>query len=57
MAKERIEKTLVVFNLEELNQALHIAQRNDDDEIQHFMLKIFIKKVEGVLRRRCGEIR
>jgi len=57
MAKERIEKALVVFTLEELRQTLQIAQRNDNDEIQHFMLKNFIKKVEGVLRRRCGEIR
>lgn len=57
MAKERIEKTLLVFNLEELRQTLQIAQRNDNEEIQHFMLKNFIKKVEGVLRRRCGEIR
>jgi nitrogen regulatory protein PII len=57
MAKERIEKTLVIFNEEELRQTLQIAQRNKQKEIQYFMMKIFIKKVEAVLRRRCGEIR
>jgi hypothetical protein len=57
MAKERIEKTLVTFSIEELRQVLLIAQRNDHEEIQHFMIKVFIKKVEAVLRRRCGEIR
>jgi hypothetical protein len=57
MAKERIEKTLVIFNEEELRQTLQIAQRNKQEEIQHYMMKIFIKKVEAVLRRRCGEIR
>ncbi len=54
MAKERIEKTLVVFTEEEVRQILELAQRNDEEEIQHFMLKIFVKKVEYILRRRCG---
>ena len=54
MAKERIEKTLVVFDEEEVRQLLELAQRNDDEEIQQFMLKIFIKKVEAILRRRCS---
>jgi len=54
MAKERIEKTLVIFDEEEVCQLLQLAQRNDPQEIQHFMLKLFIKKVEETLRRRCG---
>jgi len=53
MAKERIEKTLVVFDEEEVRQLLELAKQDDDDEIQLFMLKVFVKKVEGILRRRC----
>lgn len=54
MAKDRIEKTLIVLNEEEVRQLLQIAHRNDPEEIQDFMLKVFIKKVEQTLRRRCG---
>lgn len=54
MAKERIEKTLVTFDEEEVRQVLLIAQRNDPQEIQRYMLKVFIKKVEAILRHRCG---
>ena len=54
MAKQRIEKTLVVFNEEEIRELFELAQRNNDEEIQHYMLKVFIKKVEAILRRRCG---
>ena len=54
MAKERIEKTLVVFDEEEVRQLFELVKQADDDEIQHFMLKIFVKKVEAILRRRCG---
>ena len=55
MAKERIEKTLVVMEEMEVRELLEVAQRNDPQEIQHFMLKVFIKKVEQTLRRRCGK--
>ena len=54
MAKERIEKTLVVFDEGEVRQLLELAQQNNNEEIQLFMLKVFIKKVEAILRRRCG---
>ena len=54
MAKQRIEKTLVVLEEEEVRQLLRIAQRKDPQEIQSYMLKVFIKKVEAVLRRKCG---
>ena len=54
MAKDRIEKTLVVFTEEEVRQILELARRNNDEEIRQFMLKVFIKKVEQILRRRCG---
>ena len=54
MAKEHIEKTLIILEEEEVRQLFHVAQRNDPKEIQHFMLQVFIKKVEAALRRRCG---
>lgn len=54
MAKERIEKTLVVFTEEEVRHILELARRNEEEEIQQFMMKVFIKKVEYILRRRCG---
>jgi len=54
MARQRIEKTLVVFDEEEIRQLFALAKQDDDEEIQRFMLKVFVKKVEGILRRRCG---
>jgi hypothetical protein len=54
MAKQRIEKTLIIFNYEEVRQILQIARRKDAQEIQNYMMKVFIKKVEAVLRRKCG---
>ncbi len=53
MAKQRIEKTLIVLEETEVRQVFQIAQRNDPQEIQRYMMKVFIKKVEAVLRRRC----
>lgn len=53
MAKQRIERTLVVLEEAEVRQVLQIAQKNDSQEIQRYMIKVFIKKVEAILRRRC----
>jgi len=54
MAKDRIEKTLIVLNEDEVRQLLQVAQRNDPEEIKRYMKEVFIKKVEATLRRRCG---
>jgi len=54
MAKEQIEKTLIVLEEAEVRQLLQLAQRNDPEEIRLFMMTFFIKKVEATLRRRCG---
>ncbi len=54
MAKLRIEKTLIVLDEEEVRQFIRIARQKDAQEIQRYMLKVFIKKVEAVLRRKCG---
>lgn len=54
MAKDRVENTLIVLDEEEVRQLLEVAQRNDPDEIKHYMMKVFIKKVDATLRRRCN---
>ncbi|MGB9674039.1 MAG: hypothetical protein ACPL3P_07855 [Anaerolineales bacterium] len=54
MAKERIEKTLIVLDEKEVRQLLEMAKRNNAEEIKEYMFKVFIKKVELVLRRRCS---
>ncbi len=54
MPKERIERTLIVLNEEEVRQALLLAQHGDQDEILRFMTRVIAKKVEAALRRRCG---
>ena len=54
MAKERIEKTLLILEEDEVRQLLETAQRDDPEEIQHFMMQLVIKKVEATLRRRCS---
>lgn len=53
MAKDRIAKTLLIFEEEEVQEILQIAARKQPEEIHKYMLKVFIKKVEAALRRRC----
>lgn len=54
MAKERIEKTLIILEEAEVRQVLAVAQRNDPEEIYRFVVQVIAKKVEAALRRRCG---
>ncbi|MGC8779770.1 MAG: hypothetical protein ACP5UQ_02800 [Anaerolineae bacterium] len=54
MARERIEKTLVILEEEEVRQILAIAERDDPEEIYRFVVQVIAKKVEEALRRRCG---
>jgi hypothetical protein len=54
VAKERIEKTLITLDEEEVRLVLLLAQRNDPDEILQFVTRVIAKKVEAALRRRCG---
>jgi len=54
MAKERIEKTLLILDEDEVRQVLAIARRDDPAEIAAFVTQVVIKKVEAALRRRCG---
>lgn len=53
MAKQRIEKMLIILEEAEVRQILQIAQRNDPKEIKSYLVKVFIKKIDVLLRRRC----
>lgn len=53
MAKERIEKTLIILDEDEVRQILQIAQRENPEEILGLLTQVIAKKVEAALRQRC----
>ena len=54
MAKQRIEKTLVILNEDELRQVMRLARQGDTDAIYKFVKDVIAKRVEEAIRRRCG---
>lgn len=54
MAKERIEKTLVILEEADVRLMFAVAQRDDPAEIYRFVTLVIARKVEEALRRRCG---
>ena len=54
MAKQRIEKTLVILNEAELRQVMQLACQADTDAIYKFVREVIAKRVEEAIRRRCG---
>ena len=54
MAKQRIEKTLVILNEDELRLVIRLAKQNDPDAIYKFIREVIAKRVEEAIRRRCG---
>lgn len=54
MAKQRIEKTLIILDEDEIHQVMQLAQRNDPQEIYRFVKEVIAAKVEAALRMRCG---
>jgi len=54
MAKQRIEKTLVILNEDELRQVMLLARQADTDAIYRFVRDVIAKRVEEAIRRRCG---
>ena len=54
MAKQRIEKTLVILNEDELRQVMRLAQQNEPEAIYKFVKDVIAKRVEEAIRRRCG---
>ena len=54
MPKQRIEKTLIILDEEEVVRVLHLAQRDDPREIYEFVKGVIVERVEAALRKRCG---
>jgi hypothetical protein len=55
MAKERIEKTLIILDEDEIRQVLWLVRQGDPQEIYRFVADVIAQKVEAMLRKRCGE--
>jgi len=54
MAKQRIEKTLIILDEDEVRQVLLLARRNEPQDVLHFVKEVIARKVEAALRMRCG---
>lgn len=54
MAKQRIGKTLIILDEEEVERVLRLAQRDDAQEIYAFVKGVIAERVEAALRKRCG---
>jgi hypothetical protein len=54
MAKQRIEKTLIILDEEEVRRVLRLARQDDAQEIYEFVRDVIAKRVEAALRKRCG---
>jgi flagellar biosynthesis/type III secretory pathway protein FliH len=53
VARERIEKTLIILDEAEVRQVLLLARENNPAHILHFVSQVIAKKVEAALRKRC----
>lgn len=54
MAKDDIEKTVIILEETEVREALTLARGGEPKEILRFVVKVVAKKVESALRRRCA---
>jgi hypothetical protein len=54
MSKERIEKTLIILDEDEVRQVMHLARQSDIEAIYRFVRDVIAKKIEAALRMRCG---
>ena len=54
MAKDNIERTVIVLEETEVREALDLTRRNDPQEIFRFVTRVIARKVESALRRRCA---
>ncbi len=57
MAKQRIDKTLIILDENEVRQVLRLARQDDAREIYDFVKEVLARKVEAALRQRCGDPR
>jgi len=54
MAKQRIEKTLIILDEGEVRRVLELARRDDAEEIYAFVRGVISERVKAALRKRCG---
>ncbi len=54
MPKERIERTLIILDEDQIRETLLLARQGDKEEILGFITRVIAKKVEAALRKRCG---
>jgi len=54
MAKQRIGKTLIIMDENEVRHVLRLTRRDDPEDIYRFVKEVIAKKVEAALRKRCG---
>lgn len=54
MAKEQIEKILIMLDEAEVSQVMQLARQDDNEAIYCFMRDVIAKKVEVAQRTRCG---
>ncbi len=54
MAKEQVERTLIILDEDEVRRVLRAAQRNDPQEILRLVTDVISRKVEAALRSRCA---
>mgnify|MGYP005667782695 CR=1 FL=1 len=54
MARQRIEKTLIILDEGEVHRVLRLARQDDAQEIYAFVKEVIAAKVEAALRKRCG---
>jgi hypothetical protein len=53
MARQRIEKTLIILDEDEVRRVLRLHRRDDAQEVYDFVKDVIAKRVEAALRKRC----
>ncbi len=53
MAKQRIEKTLVILDEGEIRQVLQADREKNPEGTLHLLRQLVAEKVEAALRQRC----
>lgn len=54
MAIQRIEKTLIILEEDEVRLVMQMAQQDDAQKISDFVREVLARKVEAALRQRCN---
>ncbi len=53
MAKQRIEKTLIILDEDEVHQILQADREKNLEGTLHLLRQLIAQKVEAALRQRC----